>query len=174
MKTGTLLRGAVAVLAITLATTMASAQALNSGAQTIALNANLAESLTLSLTANAVNFTLNPGAASNPGSTGVTATTTWTLQTGRTAVAVYAYFTNAAAALTDGAGNNIPSTAFTIADNGGAATALTNTVAFGATNGGLRLANVAITPANRTGNHTDAMAFNINLSGGTIPQLPAG
>ncbi len=132
------------VLAMTFAVSMASAQALNSGAQTIALNATLAESLTLSLSANAVNFTLAAGSATNAGT----------------------------AALTDGT-NNIPSSAFFISDNGGASTALTSTVVFGAANAGYQMANVAITGANKTASRTDVMAFNINLTGGTLPQLPA-
>jgi len=86
-------------------------------------------------------------------------------------VGVYAYFGSAAAALTDGVGDNIPSSAFFIANNGGASTALTNTVAFGGANGGLQLANVAITGANKNASRTDVMAFNINLT--TLPQLPA-
>jgi hypothetical protein len=172
MKTGRILRIAVAVLAVTFAASVASAQ-LNSGAQTIALNANLTESLTLNLSANAVNFTLSAGSAANPGSTNITATTAWTLKPGRTAVGVYAYFASAAAALTDGVGDNIPSSAFFISDNGGASTALTNTVVFGAANGGLQLANVAITGVNKTGTRNDVMAFNINLTGGALPQLPA-
>lgn len=161
---------AVALLAVG-ATSLASAQALNSGASPIALNATLAESLTLSLTANAVNFPLAAGTAANPGSTNITATTTWVLKSTRTAVGVYAYFTAAASALTDGAGDNIPSSAFTIANNGGAATALTNTVAFGGATAGLQLENIAITAANRSGTKNDIMAFNINLT--TLPQLPA-
>jgi hypothetical protein len=92
------------------------------------------------------------------------------LKPGRTAVKLYAYFNSAAAALTDGT-NNIPSSSFKIADNGGASAALNNTVIFGAANAGLQLANVAITAANRIGNRADAMAFNIDLS--TLPQLPA-
>lgn len=159
-------------LAVALSASIASAQ-LNSGAQTIALNANLAESLTLTLSANTVNFNLSAGSASNPGSAGVTATTAWTLGPGRTSVGVYAYFTSATAALSDSSGDNIPSSAFFIADNAGASTALTNSVAFGAANAGLKLATVAITAANRTSSRTDAMTFNINLSGGTLPQLPA-
>lgn len=159
-------------LGLALATTMASAQALNSGAQTIALNATLAESLTLTLSGNAVNFTLAAGSPTNAGSTNITATTTWVLKPGRTTVGVYAYFANAAAALTDGT-NNIPSSAFFIADNAGPSTALTSTVAFGAANAGLQLANVPITGLNKSANRTDVMAFNINLTGGTLPQLPA-
>src|SRR5215467_10784864 len=171
MKTGKIFRIGVVALSVALATSLASAQAANSGAQTIALNATLAESLTLSLSANSVNFTLAAGSAANAGSTNITATTSWVLKPGRTAVGVYAYFGNAAAALTDGAGNNIPSSAFFISDNGGASTALTNTVAFGGANAGLQLANVAITGANKNANRTDAMVFNINLT--TLPQLPA-
>jgi hypothetical protein len=157
--------------AMTLPASMASAQ-LNSGPQTIALNAKLNESLTLTLSATAVNFTLSAGSATNAGSTGVTATTAWTLAPGRTAVKVYAYFASATAALTGG-GSNIPSSAFSIADNGGAATAVTGSVAFGAAGAGLQLANVGITSANLSSNHTDAMAFNIDLSAPGLAQLPA-
>ena len=172
MKTGKLFRAAVIALGMALATTMASAQ-LNSGAQTIALNATLAESLTLSLSANAVNFTLAAGSATNAGSTSITATTTWVLKPGRTAVGVYAYFANAGAALSDGAGNNIPSSAFFIADNVSPSIALTSATPFNAAGAGLQLANVAITGTNKSASRTDLMAFNINLSGGTLPQLPA-
>jgi hypothetical protein len=153
-------------------TALASAQ-LNSGVQAITLNASLAESLTLNVTANAVNFTLAAGSATNAGSTGITATTKWNLKPGRTAVTVDAYFGSATAALSDGAGNNIPSSAFKISDNAGPSTALVNTVAFGAANAGLRLQNIAITGTNKSAQVTDAMTFNIDLSGGTLPQLPA-
>ena len=173
MKTVRISWAVMVGLALTLSASLASAQALNSGAQTIALNANLAESLTVSLSAPSVNFTLSAGSATNPGSAGVTATTAWTLAPGRTSVGVYAYFASAAAALTDGAGDNIPSSAFFISNNGGAAAALTNSVAFGATNAGLKLSTTAITNANRTANHVDNMTFNINLTGGTLGQLPA-
>lgn len=169
-----LIRVAILALVALGLTLSASAQALNSGAQTIALNATLAESLTLSLSANAVNFTLAAGSAANAGSTAITATTAWVLKPGRTAVVVDAYFGSAAAALTDGTGDNIPSSAFYIADNGGASTALTSTVAFGVANAGLQLRNTAITGLNKSASVTDAMAFNINLTGGTLPQLPAG
>jgi hypothetical protein len=163
----------MAVLAcMMLVTSVASAQVLNSGAQTIALTASLSESMTLGLSSNAVSFPLTAGSATNPGSTNITATTSWVLKPSRTAVKVYAYFTSTTA-LTDGAGNNIPSSAFFISDNAGPSAALTTSIPFVGTNSGLQLANVAITNANRAGNRTDVMAFNINLTGGTLPQLPA-
>jgi len=166
-----LIRIALLAMLVAIPASLASAQALNSGAQPIALNATLGESLTVSLSANAVNFTLTAGSATNAGSTNITSTTAWVLKPGRTAVTVDAYFASAAAALTDGAGNNIPSSAFKISDNGGGFAACVNTVAFGGANAGLRLANVAITNANRASNRADLMAFNIDLTG--VTQLPA-
>jgi hypothetical protein len=175
MKSATkpVVRVAMIALIIAAASALASAQVINSGAQTISLSATLNESLTLSLSGNAVTFNLTPGSAANAGSTNITATTSWVLKPGRTAVGVYAYFTAAATALNDGGGNNIPSSAFFIADNAGPSTALTTTGPFGGALAGLQLANVAITGANRASSRTDVMAFNINLTGGTLPQLPA-
>jgi hypothetical protein len=172
-RTKNCLRVAMMALVIAASASLASAQVLNSGAQAIALNAQLSESLTVSLSANAVNFTLAAGSAANAGSTNITASTSWVLKPGRTQVAVDAYFASAAVALTDGAGDNIPSSAFYISDNAGASAALVNTVAFGAANAGLQLAAVPIIGANKNSSRTDVMAFNINLSGGTLPQLPA-
>ena len=172
MKLNFMKRMAVAAMLMIVASSLASAQ-LNSNTQTIALSATLAESPTVSLSASSVNFNLTAGSAANAGSTGVTATTTWVLKPSRTALAVYAYFGSATAALTDGGGNNIPSSAFFIGNNGGASTAVNQTFAgFGVAGSALRLANVAITNANRAGNRTDAMLYNINLT--TLPQLPAG
>jgi len=102
----------------------------------------------------------------------VTATTTWTLRPSRGSLDVYAFFSSSTAALTDGAGDNIPSSRFEISDNGGAFTALTNTVPFGGANAGLRLATVRILGNNKQGSRTDTMNFNINLS--ALPNLPAG
>ena len=147
----------------------------DSGQHPIAVTATLAESLTVSLSGSSVSFTLAAGSATNAGSASITATTKWVLSPSRNAVGVYAFFTSALAALTDGSGHNIPSSAFKITDSsaGGISGTLINTVPFGAANAGLQLANVAITNANKNASRTDAMTFNINLSGGTLPQLPA-
>ncbi len=162
---------AVVTLMIVGASSMAFAQ-LNSSAQPIALNATLAESLTLGLSANTVNFTLAAGSATNAGSTNITATTSWVLRPSRTSVRVIAYFASATAALTDST-NNIPSSSFFISDNGGASTAVSQTIAgFGAAGAALALGTpTTITNANRNSSRTDIMAFNIDLS--SLPQLPA-
>lgn len=150
----------------------AQAQVLNSGASTISLNAVLNDSITVSLSSNAVNFTLTQGSGSNPGSTGVTATTTWLLRPNVGSLKLYAFFSSSTSALTDGAGNNIPSADFQISDNGGAFNALTNTVPFGGANAGLQLSSTPILGNNRSGKRTDNMNFNINLV--PLPNLPAG
>ncbi len=147
------------------------AQVINSTAQTITLNATLSDSISVNLSGNAVSFTLSAGSATNAGSTGVTATTAWISKPGKN-LSVYAYFSSASAALTDGAGDNIPSANFQISNNGGAYTPLNSSVAFGAASAGMQLFTVKITGTNKTGNHADNMLFNIDLS--TLPQLPAG
>jgi len=147
------------------------AQVLNSGASTITLQAVLSDSLTVSLSGNAVNFNLSPGNASNPGSLGITATTSWALKPSVGSVKVYAFFASSAAALTDGAGDNIPSANFEISNNAGHLTALTTTAPFGGANAGLLLSTTKILGNNRSGSHADSMNFNINLS--TLPSLPA-
>ena len=148
------------------------AQVLNTGASPIALNAVLPDSITLTLSSHAVNFTLVGGSASNPGSTGITATTSWVLKPNVNSLNLYAFFSSSAAALTDGAGHNIPSADFQISDNGGALTALTNTVPFGGANAGLLVSSLPIRGYNKTGTNSDLMTFNINLA--PLPTLPAG
>ena len=148
------------------------AQVLNSGAQTITLQAVLNDSISVSLSSSAVNFNLTQGGVNNPGNVGVTATTSWLLKPSVGNVTVYAFFSNSASALTDGAGNNIPSADFQLSNNAGPFTALTSTVPFGGANAGMLVSQTKILGNNRTGSHTDVMNFNINLT--TLPNLPAG
>lgn len=163
---------ALLVLAVTALAVRSHAQVRNSGASTITLQAVLSPSLTVALSGNAVNFNLTPGSASNPGSTAVTATTSWAVNNAIGLVSLYAFFASSASAMTDGAGDNIPSADFQISDNAGGFNALTNTVPFGAANAGLRISTTLIFLTNESGSHTDVMNFNINLS--TLPNLPAG
>ncbi len=164
---------ALALAAAMLAASAASAnaQVRNCGARQILLQQPLAQSLTLSVSGNAVNFTLVAGSANNAGNTSITATTAWTLNAGRT-LSVYAFFGNSGSALADSAGDKVPSADFQVSDNGGAFNALTNTVPFGGASAGLLLSSTAITSANKTGTRNDVMLFKINLS--PLPELPAG
>ena len=167
---------AVAVVAMT--SSLASAQN-PSPAQSITLNAQLAESLTVSLSGNSVNFTLTAGSPNNAGSTSITATTSWVIKPGRTQVNLYAYFGSATVALLhqDPANTtDIPPSAVEISVNSGAASAVStndaSAVGFGAAGAGLLLFNQSsITGLNKKDSHIDTMDFNINLS--SLPQLPA-
>lgn len=150
----------------------ARAQVRNSGASPIALNAVLPDSITLTLSGNAVNFTLVSGSSSNPGNTSITATTHWLLKPSVNSLKLYAFFSSSTAALTDGTGHNIPSADFQISDNGGAFAALTNTVPSGGANAGLQISSVPIRGYNKTGTNNDVMTFNINLA--PIPTLAPG
>ncbi len=172
MKRNVKLGWLMTLLMMAALTVPARAQVLNSAASTITLNAVLSQSVSVTLSANAVNFTLTSGSANNPGSTSITATTTWTLKPSVGSLKVYAFFSNSASALTDGAGNNIASADFQISNNGGAFNALTNTVPFGGANAGLQLSSTPILGNNRTGTRNDVMNFNINLV--PLPNLPAG
>jgi hypothetical protein len=129
------------------------------------------QTLTVSLSGNAVNFNLTAGSANNPGNTSITAKTVCSciFQT----VNVYAYFNSATSALTN-SGFNIPSSAFQIANNGGAFQALTNTGPFGGAGAGIQLSNFFTIFGPFGSTHNDTMNFNIDLSGGTLPNLPPG
>jgi hypothetical protein len=117
-----------------------------------------------------INFPFTSGSATNPGSAPLTVTLSWNCNCGN--ISLYAYFSSSTTALTDGAGDNIPSAAFSLSDNGGAFRALNTTVPFGGANAGLRVVQITNPPP--SGSHADTMNFNINLSTGTLPQLPPG
>jgi len=159
------------LLVVLLSAAVVQGQVINSGAQTITLNATLTESLSVNLSSNSVDFTLTAGSATNAASGGVTATTTWIAHPGRN-LSVLAYFASSTSAMTDGFGNDIPSADISISDNAGGYAPLTNTVAFGGASAGLQLFALKITGTNKNGSHVDNMLFNLDLS--TIPQLPAG
>ena len=129
-----------------------------------------AQTLTISLSSHNVNFALTHGSASNLGSNPVSVTTNWTgIGGGGKTLTVYSYFANAATALT-GAGGNIPSSALSISVNGTAFRALTFTEVYGGANAGRHV--VVGIPITGTGTRTDSIIFNLDLSTGTLPQLP--
>ena len=160
----------------------ASAQ-IKSNIGTVVLNASMSESLFVNVTGGpTVNFTLAANTAANPGSTTTTILTGWTLKPGRTQVTLWAWVPNGAAALTDGAGNNIPASAVSAAASGsGSAGGALNTVASGgagvpafitpAAATGVQIGQVRVTGVNKTGTTTTTLTWNINTTG--VPQLPA-
>jgi hypothetical protein len=156
---------------------------INSNTGTVVLNAAMSETLWVNITGGgAVNFTLAANTAANAGSTTSAIQIGWTLRPGRTQIAVWAWVPNGAAALTDGAGNNIPASAVTATATGsGSAGGALNTVASGgagvpafvtpAAATGVQIGQIHVTGTNKTGSTTTTLAWNINTTG--VPQLLA-
>jgi hypothetical protein len=154
--------GAIAMI---LMVTPASHAQLNSGASTVALNANLGESLTLSVSVASVNFTLIPSGTAN-GSTPVGITTTWVLSSGHAGLDVYAYFSSGTA-LTDGT-NNIPTSSFNGSVNAGAYSAFTGGLGpFGANS--MHIYSLDLTSGPLNSSHVDSLGLQIDTTGLNLP-----
>jgi hypothetical protein len=153
-------------------------QPLNSNAQTVALTANLAESLTISATPGTATFTLVPLGTSN--SQTVAITQSWALQSSRAHVTLTGWFASATQALSNGATTPvyIPSSAVFGQVTTGAPTtytAFTQTPAsggLGVSGASLVLTTTAITSSNYSYTRTDNLNLEINLTG--LNGLPAG
>ena len=164
-----LLRGAISCLPIAfffLVSTPAHAQR-NSNVAGVNLAANLTTSLTVTASPGLVNFPLLRNGITN-GSVPITINTSWTVNFLFGTVKTYAYFTSAAAALTDGAGDNIPSSSVSGSINGGAFGAFTGATPFAA-GSGVTLSSTTIFIFNTTGNHSDTLNMRINTTGLNLP-----
>ena len=173
-----LFAGVLAVtLAVALISSTAAAAPANSNAANVQFNATLNESLTVTVNSGStVNFTLAPNLNSNPGSTTSSVTTAWVLKPGRTNIAVWAYFSSAAAALNPTTAGNtatIPSSAIGVQVNGaGGFNSCTTVSPFNAAASGVLIGNTSITGnTNTNSSRTDTLAYNIDTT--VVPQLPA-
>jgi hypothetical protein len=159
----------VAAAVVMLASVPMFAQAIDSPTGTdVTLNATVNESLTVSLDVSNVNFALTPASSTNPGSTGINATTTWMLDSGRTAVKLYAYFDTPTAALSAGTGQNIPSSAVSAAVSGTSVGSFTSAASGFSAGAGVTIMSQAITSANLSGSQASAVTLNIDLSSTTV------
>jgi len=143
-----------------------------SSGSAVTLSATIPESLTMSLNQTSVLFAVKPGSSINAGNTGINATTTWVLDEARTAVTVYAYFDNPAAALTAGATQNIPSSSVSAAVNGKSVGSFTGAASTFSAGAGVTIFSQAITDANRHSSQVSPITLNIDLS--ALPELGAG
>jgi len=143
----------------------------NSNAVSVTLNAVVAQYIGITVSAPAVNFNLVPGTGPTAGAPVLTMTTTWSL-TGGPTMSLWGSFANAATALADGGGNNIPSSNVLGSVNGGGAAAFTGTGPFGGAGAGLQIYSQVITAPTATGTRNDTLALSINLT--TQPGLPSG
>jgi hypothetical protein len=165
--------GTLASLAFSAAlSTTASAQAI-SNIGNVNLNAVLPQSVTVTVTSgSSVNFALTENAATD-GDVPTVIQTAWNLNPGQVgAVTLYGYFDVPAQALTDGGGNNIPTSWVEGQMTTGTPTtftAFTQTNPVGPAGGSLSLFSTAITGLNKVSNRTDNLDLRINLTGQTLP-----
>ncbi len=157
---------AMAVLGILIVAAAVGAQ-LNSAGTGVNLNATLSTSVTVTAAPALVNFTL-PRNGTATGSSVIAVNTKWTLKPSVGAVTTYAYFTSAPAALTDGAGDNIPSSNVSGSVNGGAFGAFTGASPFAA-GSSIKLSSTKILGNNKTGAHADTLNLTISTVGLGLP-----
>lgn len=166
--------GILALMSMVLFMTASTAAAqLNSNTGTVTINANLPESLTVTLTNSTITIPLTENTAANTQTApaaGTNISTAWVLQPGRTAVKVFVYSATANP-LTNGT-DTIPATSIKISNTGigGTYTALAAGTPFGT---GLQIgASTAITGTNKSSSRSDTVFFEIDTT--FNPQLSAG
>lgn len=139
----------------------------NSNTSNIVLSAPLLESITVAGTPSTVTFAL-AGSGTASGSTAVSITTVWVLTAARTNIKLYGYFSSASAALTDGSGHNIPSSAVSGSVNSGSFTAFTSNTPY-STGSGLQLFSQNVSGVTLNSNRTDSLALQIDTVGLNLP-----
>jgi hypothetical protein len=157
---------ALAVVVLALIPIRGNAQ-INSNIANVNLNAQLSTAITVTAAPGVVNFALvrnGPATGSSP----INITTTWRLPFFFGSVREYAYFTTAAAALTDGAADNIPSANVSGSVNGGALTAFTGASPFAA-GSSLNIFNQFIFIFNVNATRADSLNLTINTTGLNLP-----
>src|SRR2546423_14710526 len=158
------LSGTFVLLAIVLAVAALPASAqVNSNTGLVTINANLPETLSVSLTNTTVTIPLIQTTAVNQSTSpaaGTSITTAWVLQPGRTTVKVFVYATGPTP-LSNGT-DTIPATSISISNTGqgGTYNALAAGTPFGT---GLQIGGTTnITGANKSSNRTDTIFFQID------------
>jgi hypothetical protein len=167
------LLGGLAVLAVSAALSAAASAQVLSGVGNVNLNATLPQSVTVSVTSgSSVNFALTQNAAAN-GDVPAVIQTAWNLNPGLVgSVTLYGYFDVPGQALTDGTGNNIPTSWVQGQMATGTPTtytAFTQTNPVGPAGGSLGLFTNAITGLNKVSNRTDNLDLRIDMTGQTLP-----
>lgn len=132
-----------------------------------------ASSLTISVSATSVTFTLIPGAALNVGTPPLSITSTYNVNPGHTAsIALYAFFSSSTAALrhTDPTNTvDIPTAAVQGNSNGTGYIAFTGTSPFSAAGTAMTVWSALITGQNKAQTRTDTLTLNINLTTLQVP-----
>lgn len=140
---------------------------LNSNVAGVNLAANVTTFLKVTASPGTVNFPLVANGTVS-GSATITVNTSWTVSFLIGTVKTFAYFTSPVAALTDGAGDNIPASSVTGSVNGAAFAAFTNATPFSGASG-MQLSSTFIFLFNVNGNRTDTLNMRINTTGLNLP-----
>jgi len=141
---------------------------LKSNPATVNLNAVLNSGLTITAAPGLVNFNLVRNGTAT-GSSPVTITTSWRLPLIFGNIVEYAYFTDPAAALTDGASDNIPSASVSGSFNGGAYTAFTGASPLAAGSSITLFNQFFFIFFTNPGTRTDTLNLQINTTGLNLP-----
>lgn len=163
----------------------AAAQTALSPLVSVALSATKPGALTVTPTANGTQSigSIADGTTTEFGPGPVGITTQWDVKPGQTSsIRLIGYFVSATAALTDGAGTNIPSSeveammstvpGMTWTPFSGAAL-VAGAQTFGTSGATITFWEVPISGLNKKSSRTDALALRLNLTGRAVP-LPAG
>lgn len=173
MRIHKLVLGGVLAVACAAALPGAGTAQVLSGIGNVNLNAVHPQSVTVTVTGGAtVNFTMSDNAIAS-GDVPAVVQTSWNLNPGLVGnVDLYGYFDTPAQALTDGAGNDIPTTwveGRMSTGNPTTFTAFTETNPVGPAGGSLDLFTTPITGVNKIGTRTDNLDLQINLTGQAVP-----
>lgn len=172
MKAQFPMRYVVTMLAAMALMAPAAGAQVNSNAPGVNLNAVLNPILAVNATPFTVNFAMQPGAA-DIGDSPVTINTRWILPFGFSGfvanLSLYAYFTNPAAALTDGSGNNIPAANVRGSVNGGAYAPFTTPGPFSPASRVIFSQNVITIGFLANGQRIDSLDLQIDTAGLGLP-----
>lgn len=125
-----------------------------------------AQVLTVSASPSSVDFTLARNGTAG-GNTSISITTSWTLLATPLSVTLYAYLSSTTAALTDGAGDNIPSGNVLGSSDGGGYVAFNGTSPF--SSGTSITIFTETSQLSLNGSHNDTLALQINTAGLHLP-----
>jgi hypothetical protein len=166
MSVGRTIRWLLVAVALLVTAPAAPAQ-VNSNIAPVNLNAVLTPRLTVVASPATVNFAMLPGTVGQ-GDSPITIQSRWVLPIFTYIFTdCWAYFTVPGAALTNGAGNNIPAARVRGSVNGGAYNAFTNASPFSAAS--LRIYRVNTFFLNRNVQRTDTLALQIDTTGLGLP-----
>lgn len=139
----------------------------NSSAVSINLSATLPASLTVSASPTSVSFALAASGTAS-GSPQISVTTAWALSNSSTTISLYAYCSSTAAALSDGSGDNIPSSSLLGSANSGTFTAFTGDSPFGAGTS-LTIFSQSVSGTTLNTSRTDTLDLEIDTTGLNLP-----